>query len=54
MLVNNHFNVAFVYEVTSKSMPTYLKVTAWWAGRAGSFDVLAWLLAAFHFSGDPT
>ena len=29
LLVNNQFNVSFVYEVTSRSMPTYLKVTAW-------------------------
>ncbi|MCB0102259.1 MAG: heme lyase CcmF/NrfE family subunit, partial [Anaerolineales bacterium] len=47
MLVNSHFNVAFVYEVTSKSMPTYLKVTAWWGGQAGSLMFWAWLLAAF-------
>jgi len=47
MLVNNHFEVAFVYEVTSKSMPTYLKVTAWWGGQAGSLMFWAWLLAAF-------
>ena len=36
LLVNNHFEVSFVYEVTSRSMPTYLKVTAWWGGQAGS------------------
>jgi cytochrome c-type biogenesis protein CcmF len=47
LLVNNHFEVAFVYEVTSRSMPTYLKVTAWWGGQAGSLVFWAWLLAAF-------
>jgi cytochrome c-type biogenesis protein CcmF len=47
LLVNNHFEVAFVYEVTSRSMPTYLKVTAWWGGQAGSLLFWAWLLAAF-------
>jgi cytochrome c-type biogenesis protein CcmF len=47
LLVNNHFEVSFVYEVTSSSMPTYLKVTAWWGGQAGSLLFWAWLLAAF-------
>jgi cytochrome c-type biogenesis protein CcmF len=47
LLVNNHFEVAFVYEVTSRSMPTYLKITAWWGGQAGSLLFWSWLLAAF-------
>lgn len=47
LLVNNHFEVSFVYEVTSSSMPTYLKVTAWWGGQAGSLLFWAWLLAVF-------
>ncbi|MBI5953542.1 MAG: heme lyase CcmF/NrfE family subunit [Chloroflexi bacterium] len=47
LLVNDHYEVAFVYEVTSRSMPTYLKVTAWWGGQAGSLLFWAWLLAAF-------
>lgn len=34
LLVNNHYEVQFVYEVTSRSMPTYLKVTAWWGALA--------------------
>ena len=47
LLVNNHFEVAFVYEVTSSSMPTYLKVTAWWGGQAGSLLFWSFLLSAF-------
>lgn len=47
LLVNNRFEVSFVYEVTSSSMPTYLKVTAWWGGQAGSLLFWAWLLAVF-------
>ncbi len=43
LLVNNHFDVSFVYEVTSRSMPTYLRVTAWWGGQAGSLLFWAWL-----------
>ena len=47
LLVNNHFEVQFVYEVTSRSMPTYLKVTAWWGGQAGSMLFWSWLMSAF-------
>ena len=47
LLVNNRFDVSFVYEVTSRSMPTYLKITAWWGGQAGSLVFWAWLMAAF-------
>ncbi|KXK10781.1 MAG: cytochrome c-type biogenesis protein CcmF [Chloroflexi bacterium OLB14] len=47
LLVNNHFEVTFVYEVTSLSMPTYLKITAWWGGQAGSMLFWSWLLASF-------
>lgn len=47
LLVNNHYEVSFVYEVTSRSMPTYLKVTAWWGGQAGSLVFWSWLLAVF-------
>jgi cytochrome c-type biogenesis protein CcmF len=47
LLINNRFDVAFVYEVTSRSMPTYLKVTAWWGGQAGSLLFWSWLLAVF-------
>jgi cytochrome c-type biogenesis protein CcmF len=47
LLVNDHYEVSFVYEVTSRSMPTYLKVTAWWGGQAGSLVFWSWLLAGF-------
>jgi cytochrome c-type biogenesis protein CcmF len=47
LLVSSHFEVAFVYEVTSRNMPTYLKVTAWWGGQSGSLVFWSWLLAAF-------
>ena len=47
LLVNNHFEVQFVYEVTSRAMPTYLKVTAWWGGQAGSMLFWSWLMSAF-------
>src|SRR5512138_3741997 len=47
LLTNNHYEVQFVYEVTSRSMPTYLKVTAWWDGQAGSLLFWSWLMSAF-------
>jgi cytochrome c-type biogenesis protein CcmF len=47
LIVNNHFELDFVYAVTSRSMPTYLKVTALWGGQAGSLLFWSWLMAAF-------
>lgn len=47
LLVNNHYEVQFVYEVTSRSMPTYLKITAWWGGQAGSLLFWSWLMSVF-------
>jgi cytochrome c-type biogenesis protein CcmF len=47
LLVNNHYEVQFVYQVTSRSMPAYLKVTAWWGGQAGSLLFWSWLMSAF-------
>ena len=34
LLVTNHYEVQFVYSVTSNSMPLYLKITALWGGQA--------------------
>ncbi len=47
LLVSGDFNVKFVYEVTSRAMPTYLKVTALWGGQAGSLLFWSWLMSAF-------
>ena len=47
LLVNNHYEVDFVYSVTSREMPFYLKVTALWGGQAGSLLFWAWLMSAF-------
>src|SRR6185369_7024804 len=47
LLVNNHFEVAFVYQVTSRSMPTYLRITAWWGGQAGSLLFWSFLMSGF-------
>ena len=47
LLITNHFEVSFVYEVTSREMPTYLKITAWWGGQAGSLVFWSWLMSSF-------
>ncbi len=47
LLVNNNFEVEYVYSVTSTGMPFYLKVTALWGGQPGSLLFWGWLLSAF-------
>ena len=47
LLVTNHYEISFVSEVTSRSMPMYLKVTALWGAQSGSLVFWSWLLAAF-------
>jgi cytochrome c-type biogenesis protein CcmF len=47
LLVTGHYEVQYVYNVTSNSMPTYLKVTALWGGQAGSLVFWSFLLSAF-------
>lgn len=47
LLVTHQYQVAYVSEVTSRSMPFYLKLTALWGGQSGSLLFWSWLLAAF-------
>ncbi len=47
LLVMGDFQVGYVAEVTSRAMPTYLKVTALWGGQAGSLLFWAWVAATF-------
>ncbi|MHB1383342.1 MAG: hypothetical protein ACYCYC_03310, partial [Bellilinea sp.] len=47
LLVSGDYQVQYVYNVTSSSMPMYLKITALWGGQAGSLIFWSWLLAAF-------
>lgn len=47
LLATGHFEVNYVYSVTSRTMPLYLKITAWWGGQQGSLLFWAWLLSAF-------
>ena len=46
-LVTGHFEVQYVFSVTSREMPTYLKFTALWGGQAGSLIFWSWLMSAF-------
>jgi len=47
MLVTDQYHVSFIYEVTSRSMPYYLKITSLWGGQSGSLVFWAWLMSAF-------
>ncbi len=46
-LVTGDFSIAYVSHVSSRGMPTYLKVTALWGGQAGSLLFWNLLLSAF-------
>jgi cytochrome c-type biogenesis protein CcmF len=47
LILTNHFEVVYVHQVSSLSMPTYLKITALWGGQSGSLLFWSWLLAGF-------
>ncbi|RPI82039.1 MAG: heme lyase CcmF/NrfE family subunit [Chloroflexi bacterium] len=47
LLVSGSYEIAYVSNVTSSSMPYYLKVTALWGGQAGSLIFWSWLMSAF-------
>jgi len=48
LLLNDDFSIKYVASVSSRGMPTYLKVTALWGGQAGSLLFWNLLLAAFN------
>jgi cytochrome c-type biogenesis protein CcmF len=47
LLLLNEFAVEYVWRVSSRDMPTYLKVTSLWGGQAGSLLFWNLLLAGF-------
>jgi cytochrome c-type biogenesis protein CcmF len=47
LLVSGHYEVQYVYNVSSSAMPIYLRVTALWGGQAGSLVFWSLLLSAF-------
>lgn len=46
-LLQDDFSIEYVWRVSSREMPTYLKVTALWGGQAGSLMLWNLLLAIF-------
>jgi len=46
-LLNSDFSLEYVWSVSSREMPTYLKVTALWGGQQGSILFFNFMLAAF-------
>lgn len=46
-LVSGDFSIEYVWRVSSRDMPTYLKVTALWGGQAGSILFFNLMLAGF-------
>ncbi len=47
LILQNNFEIEYVWRVSSIDMPTYLKVSALWGGQAGSLLFWNWLLALF-------
>jgi cytochrome c-type biogenesis protein CcmF len=47
LLVTRQYQVQYVYNVTSNTMPLYLKITALWGGQAGSLIFWSLLMSAF-------
>ena len=47
LLVTGHYEVEYVFSVTSFEMPLYLKITALWGGQAGSLMLWSFLMSAF-------
>ncbi|NDJ55091.1 MAG: heme lyase CcmF/NrfE family subunit [Chloroflexi bacterium] len=47
-LGTGEFGTQYVWAVTDRSMPTYLKITATWGGQQGSLLFWAWIMAAFN------
>jgi len=46
LLVSGRYEFQYVYNVTSNSMPVYLKIMALWGGQAGSLILWSWLMSA--------
>src|SRR5574341_1849582 len=41
------FSLAYVYDVSSRAMSTFLRVTALWGGQQGSVLFWAWIMSGF-------
>jgi cytochrome c-type biogenesis protein CcmF len=47
LLATGRYQVEYVAQVTSNSMPLYLRITALWGGQSGSLVFWSWLMSAF-------
>ena len=47
LIITGHYEVSYVYAVSSSTMPLYLKLTALWGGQSGSLVFWSWLMSAF-------
>ncbi len=47
LITSGHYEVSYVYSVSSSTMPLYLKLTALWGGQSGSLLFWGWLMSAF-------
>lgn len=50
LITNGHYEVQYVYLVSSEATPFYLKLTALWGGQSGSLLFWTWMLSSFGFS----
>ncbi len=50
LLVTGDYGVEYVYSVSNREMPFYLKVTGLWGGQAGSLLFWSWLMSVFTTS----
>jgi cytochrome c-type biogenesis protein CcmF len=50
LLLTGAYGVQFVYNVTSSSMPFYLRLTALWGGQSGSLVFWSLLMSTFTFA----
>jgi cytochrome c-type biogenesis protein CcmF len=50
LMLTGDYQVQFVYNVTSSSMPFYLRLTALWGGQAGSLVFWSLLMSTFTFA----
>jgi cytochrome c-type biogenesis protein CcmF len=49
LLVDHHYEVQYVYQLSGDTLPIYLRIAAIWGGQAGSLLFWSWTLSLFGF-----
>jgi cytochrome c-type biogenesis protein CcmF len=49
LIVDHHYEVQYVYQISNNTMPLYLQIAAIWAGQSGSLLFWTWTLALVGF-----